>query len=1622
MRNRFLSLLMVFCVFSFTVDAQQYGKIVNHFDKKEVVQGEKQDLNKNFFVPFKSNVNIPSKVDYLTETFDTEIPATWTINNTGSGSFPGWFWAETDSHFPFTGLAVIDSDANGSGNPTSGELISPVFDCSSATGIKLEFDARYNDISTDGGDYFAVEVFDGTDWQNVLTWDEDHGTAAEAESVSIDITSYINANCQVKFVYDDADAWAWYVGIDNIHIFEPDPYNLSALDLLGSPFATVGEEKTFDIILENIGTEIVPGADYTFNLIDTAGGTVLSSVSGVDIDPAAIDTVSLSFTPAAPDTIVVKGVIDYGDDMNMSDNETETMELIIQSSDVYTAQVGMDETFPPSRIPFDFFYKNSASQTIYTPEQLGINGGILETIAYENNFSTNLAEGRPVKIWIGETDQTTMDGGWIDPASLVLVYDDTVSFPAGRNIIPIPLSTPYIYGGGNLVIYTYRVFEDEYHSSSDEFYGTEIPESNCTMEYNSDTEFSDDLSGVDGDVISWVPNTTLFFSTAGLGGLTGTVTSSGTPVEGVNVQIVGSYSSTVTDAAGEYIFPYLIPGTYDVEFSKFGYETNVLTDVTVLEEDTVVADATITPIPTYSVSGTITSSDLGTGIEGAAVSLDGYETYLDSTDASGVFTITDVYGGTRDYLMTVSYPGYTTYQDTITVVDGDLTGVDVVLEEIPYPPIGVNAYINPSDEAVVTWLEPGTQIPAEFRYDNGVQTGQLGSSGGTDNTVLGSVHRVNAQLHEVSWFTTAEGGPHTTVNVFIFDLDESGEPTNNVLYSAMAVPNTDMDWTVHTLADPVNAPNGFMIAISYAGFAGLGTTDPDDDYPYTDNTHYYSSDYTTGEFLTVESLGDPTLEKPFMIRAFGYEMGKNGYTPGIAKAHKGNQNHSLKMITNEPVVTEGPVFSDLSNGKELIDYTVYRLQEGQDMVDWVEIGTNVVDTSFIDTDWATQTFGLYQYAVVANYTNGVYSDPTLSNVLPKDMTVDYTVNITTNTSEDATGAIVTLTNQDADPTHVYTLTADASGVVFDSVWRGTYDIVVEKPGFEVYSESSIAIEEPGLTNDVELIEIIEEPYGLTVEQDGNVANFSWNGSFAGSVLVVDHDASNAVDFTDDWAYIQPVLDANEVDYTYYEADATSYDGPDLATMQEYDAIIWFTGEGWQNGQTLTTTDETNLASYLDGGGKLFLSSQDYVWDVYSQADTYTFNAGQFPYDYLGVVSVAQDVWWQSGGESLDHVGTAGSSAEGFSFTCDDIYTTTKEGLSCDQITDHNAMDMLTITTAPEGLVAIQNSNTVFWAGSFASVTDEQVRGDLLMAILDYLATSKKADEGKALQSYSVYLDDMTTPVATGITDSTYQFTDLSLGTYTAGVKSIYESGESSVVSVDFEIMGEVTFVVQDEDGNTMEGAMVTMEGNDHMTDVNGEVSMMMTAGEHSYTVSMLGYDDVSGTIMVDAMSMTETITMIASEYTVTFEAMYDGTTALEGVEIDIDSEYMLTTDASGIATVALTNGTYSYTATLTDYYDYTGSFDVANTDMTITMNMTPVGINDANARSLSIYPNPSNGVINISSEGQFDIAILNSVGQVIYSNEFTDKTEIDLGNSAAGVYFIRIASDEKVITKPIIIE
>ena len=111
------------------------------------------------------------------------------------------------------------------------------------------------------------------------------------------------------------------------------------------------------------------------------------------------------------------------------------------------------------------------------------------------------------------------------------------------------------------------------------------------------------------------------------------------------------------------------------------------------------------------------------------------------------------------------------------------------------------------------------------------------------------------------------------------------------------------------------------------------------------------------------------------------------------------------------------------------------------------------------------------------------------------------------------------------------------------------------------------------------------------------------------ILLVEDDL-----FYDNEERYQDALDENGVPYDLWRVHTESgWRSPSLEILQRYPIVVWFTGYDWFS--TLSAGEEASLSAYLDGGGRLFFSSQDYL---------YTRGLTPFGRDYLGVWDHIED--------------------------------------------------------------------------------------------------------------------------------------------------------------------------------------------------------------------------------------------------------------------------------------------------------------------------------------------------------------------------------------------------------------
>ncbi|MBN1976952.1 MAG: S8 family serine peptidase [Anaerolineae bacterium] len=114
------------------------------------------------------------------------------------------------------------------------------------------------------------------------------------------------------------------------------------------------------------------------------------------------------------------------------------------------------------------------------------------------------------------------------------------------------------------------------------------------------------------------------------------------------------------------------------------------------------------------------------------------------------------------------------------------------------------------------------------------------------------------------------------------------------------------------------------------------------------------------------------------------------------------------------------------------------------------------------------------------------------------------------------------------------------------------------------------------------------------------------------VLLVDDDI-----FYEQREKYETALDEAGIPYDFWQTcPATGWcveDSPPLEVLQWYPVVVWWTGYDWF--RPLTADQTVTLAAYLDGGGRLLLSSQDFLYYHHDKP---------FSQGYLGVLNYAEE--------------------------------------------------------------------------------------------------------------------------------------------------------------------------------------------------------------------------------------------------------------------------------------------------------------------------------------------------------------------------------------------------------------
>ncbi len=154
---------------------------------------------------------------------------------------------------------------------------------------------------------------------------------------------------------------------------------------------------------------------------------------------------------------------------------------------------------------------------------------------------------------------------------------------------------------------------------------------------------------------------------------------------------------------------------------------------------------------------------------------------------------------------------------------------------------------------------------------------------------------------------------------------------------------------------------------------------------------------------------------------------------------------------------------------------------------------------------------------------------------------------------------------------------------------------------------------------------------------------------AATVLLIDNDGSTSLGLTDYSGYYANALLELGVSTTYLDLDALApveQTLPDIAELQRYEVIIWFTGDNFVPSTALavpvplTPADQDVLIAYLQSGGRLIATGQDLTEasDIEANPPDPRYGRSDLYHSYLGARWVQDNVFSDTVGLDRTAVG------------------------------------------------------------------------------------------------------------------------------------------------------------------------------------------------------------------------------------------------------------------------------------------------------------------------------------------------------------------------------------------------
>lgn len=937
-------------------------------------------------------------------------------------------------------------------------------------------------------------------------------TEAEMETVADFTLSEYDTNWSKReFVYSAKESGDYYAGIyiysdanqnwaniDNFLIEELFYYDLEATGISGPHSALAGMNSTLEVGVHNKGSRDVDS--YTVRLVDGEGNLLADEVKAGALAAGETATVPVTVNLTEIKDYEVFAEVVFPTDGDKSNNKTNTpFAVSIRQNGDYSIKIGEAIDYTQDSFSFMKYQPNAAwHESIYTSSEINATSGIISKMEWYGSDFDIYPCSFPVRIYLSNTDRIDF-GDEIPANEMTLVYEGTLSFEnAEQTSLPVEFTQPFMYDGRNLAVRIERNGDDPDYRGVLGGLGVFYPQGEQSELYPS--LYNDGLFRLIES--RFKPVVSIFMDATG-NSVSGIVTDTeGNALEGVNVTIEENGMNTTTGEDGEYKFDLVNEGTYHFVYSLHGYD--VVTDEVAVsgEEDTPVThNVKLEKMKQCTLTVTVTNGK--DAVDGAEVSLDGYDPRTSVTGADGKAVFENLI--CSDYTVTISATDFISQQNELQLSGENAEETQAyALLPVAYSVDGFS--LEEAESPVLTWGEP-VRVN-ERRYDDGVATTRAGRTPSDDepnveNAVFGIVEETPGTIKSVSWYLVeSEGKRQRNVNLLVFGLNDDGTPESTPQLVISDIESTVNEWFSYTLDEPFSTSESFYIALACPDdYLGLGVDgsyfNATEEYPYRQMLQYYANDYTETFYIA-----DIWYKGNFMIR--------------------------LNMADENPVA---PVSIGSLEG-----YNVYRFltSDRENSEAWTKIADKTNVTSFTDTQFGTLPQGYYQYAVTAVWNGTGESEEAVSPVIAKDMITSVTINLSAEV-QDANaldGTAVTLESTDGAYSYSATLQDGQQTCTFPEVSKGEYSLTVVNQRFEVIDETIQPATESSYTYSYALEERLTAPVNLVAEENAETAgtyDLTWN--LTSNIF---EDFESHEDFTLNsrgeisWSY----LDNDDIENTY----------------------------------------------------------------------------------------------------------------------------------------------------------------------------------------------------------------------------------------------------------------------------------------------------------------------------------------------------------------------------------------------------------------------------------------------------------------------------------------------------------